>query len=87
MVRAKRLGLYRFRRFVLLSTTRTCDLQRVMRAPFPGPVLKRPEKPAYLPDVLSSALTPYGSATTGDSVNFRHDPEAEFRRQSVKDVE
>jgi len=58
-----------------------------MRAPFPGPVLKRPEKPADLPHVLSSALTPYGFTTTGDSLNFRHDPEAEFRRQSVKNVE
>jgi len=58
-----------------------------MRAPFPGPVLKRPEKPAVFSDVLSPALTPYTSTTIGDSVNFRHDSKAEFRRQSVKDVE
>ena len=58
-----------------------------MRVPFPGPVLKRPEKQAIWPELLSLALTPYRSTTTGNSVNFRHDPEAEFRRQSVKDVE
>ena len=43
--------------------------------------------PVRCSDVLSPALTPYTSTTIGDSVNFRHDPKAEFRRQSVKDVE